>query len=253
MESSAVPEKENYRPLKRYFRQRAHCNPLSHNDTFTYPETPDDMDWSTYYPRYFDEKLTPREQNAMAEKQVSVLDVGCGYGGLSVALSSLLPDELILGLEIRMKVTEYVDLRIKNLREENPGQYENVSVMRTNAMKYLANFIRKGQLNKMFFCFPDPHFKEKNHRRRIISQVLLSEYMYYLKEGGILYTITDVEDLANWHRSQLEEHPGFELLSEEELKDDPVVDAVYHSTEEGKKVERNHGKKYLYAARRKRD
>ena len=85
------------------------------------------------------------------------------------------------------------------------------------------------------------------------SQVLLSEYMYYLKEGGILYTITDVEDLANWHRSQLEEHPGFELLSEEELKDDPVVDAVYHSTEEGKKVERNHGKKYLYAARRKRD
>ena len=42
-------------------------------------------------------------------------------------------------------------------------------MMRTNAMKYLANFIRKGQLSKMFFCFPDPHFKEKNHRRRIIS------------------------------------------------------------------------------------
>ena len=41
--------------------------------------------------------------------------------------------------------------------------------MLTNAMKYLANFIRKGQLSKMFFCFPDPHFKEKNHRRRIIS------------------------------------------------------------------------------------
>lgn len=24
------------------------------------------------------------------------------------------------------------------------------------------------QLEKMFFLFPDPHFKEKNHRRRII-------------------------------------------------------------------------------------
>lgn len=32
-----------------------------------------------------------------------------------------------------------------------------------------------------------------------------------------------------------------------------MVDAVYHSTEEGKKVERNAGKKYLYAARRKLD
>ena len=52
-----------------------------------------------------------------------------------MALSTILPDELILGLEIRMKVTEYVDLRIKNLREENPGKYQNASVMRTNAMK----------------------------------------------------------------------------------------------------------------------
>lgn len=95
------------------------------------------------------------------------------------------------------------------------------------------------------------------------SQVLLSEYMYYLRPGGILYTITDVEDLANWHHDQLQEHPGFELLTEEELvgmvvrhkqqKDDPVIDAVYHSTEEGKKVERNAGKKMLWAARRKAD
>ena len=77
--------------------------------------------------------------------------------------------------------------------------------------------------------------------------------MYYLQPGGILYTITDVEDLANWHRDQLQMHPGFELLSEDELKDDPVVNAVYTSTEEGKKVERNSGSKYLYAARRKAD
>lgn len=84
-------------------------------------------------------------------------------------------------------------------------------------------------------------------------QVLLSEYMYYLRPGGILYTITDVEDLALWHKTQLEDHPGFELLNEEELKTDPVVDAVYHSTEEGKKVERNNGKKFLYAARRKQN
>ena len=180
-----------------------------------------------------------------------------------MALSTILPEELILGLEIRMKLCEYVDLRIKNLRQENPGQYQNASVLRTNAMKYLPNYIRKGQLSRMFFCFPDPHFKEKNHRRRIISPVLLSEYMYYLKPNGILYTITDVEELSLWHKKQLEDHPGFELLTEEELvgmengsevqKDDPVVDAVYHSTEEGKKVERNAGKKFLYAARRKSD
>jgi hypothetical protein len=38
-------------------------------------------------------------------------------------------------------------------------------------MKYLPHFLEKGQLEKIFFCFPDPHFKAKNHRRRIITDV----------------------------------------------------------------------------------
>jgi hypothetical protein len=40
------------------------------------------------------------------------------------------------------------------LRRENPGQYQNISVLRHNAMKYLPNFFRKGQLTKLFFLFP---------------------------------------------------------------------------------------------------
>ena len=31
--------------------------------------------------------------------------------------------------------------------------------IRTNAMKCIMNYFPKGQLSKMFFCFPDPHFK----------------------------------------------------------------------------------------------
>ena len=65
-------------------------------------------------------------------------------------------------------MTDYVAERIKALRVETPGSYQNVSVVRTNAMKYLPRYFGKGQLTKMFFCFPDPHFKRANHRRRII-------------------------------------------------------------------------------------
>jgi hypothetical protein len=28
-------------PQKKYYRSRAHCNPLSHNDGFNYPTAPD--------------------------------------------------------------------------------------------------------------------------------------------------------------------------------------------------------------------
>jgi tRNA (guanine-N7-)-methyltransferase len=67
-------------------------------------------------------------------------------------------------------VCEFVRLRIEELRKEK-SECMNGAVLRTNAMKYLPNFFHKGQLEKIFFCFPDPHFKAKNHRRRIISEV----------------------------------------------------------------------------------
>ncbi|KAI4378599.1 hypothetical protein MLD38_016057 [Melastoma candidum] len=118
----------------------------------------------------------------------------------------------MIGMEIRDKVTEFVKERISALRTTNPGQYQNNSVVRTNSMKYIPNYFEKGQLTKMFFLFPDPHFKEKSHRRRVISPHLLDEHAYTFAVGGIVYTITDVEELGEWVESCLDEHPMFELV-----------------------------------------
>ena len=59
-----------------------------------------------------------------------------------------------------MKVSDYVMDRVKALRhnaslEDNPEtDYQNVACIRTNAMKHLPNFFKKGQLSTMFFLFP---------------------------------------------------------------------------------------------------
>lgn len=58
----------------------------------------------------------------------------------------MFPDNLMLGLEIRVKVSDYVNDRIKALRLQHSGQYQNAAVLRTNAMKYLPNFFHKGQV-----------------------------------------------------------------------------------------------------------
>jgi tRNA (guanine-N7-)-methyltransferase len=97
----------------------------------------------------------------------------------------------------------------------------------------------------MFFCFPDPHFKRKNHGRRIVSERLLSEYAWLLKPTiGRLYCITDVLELHEWHVDKCDKHPLFRRLTEEEVKEDPCVEAMQTATEESQKVDRAGSCKY---------
>ncbi|XP_006909036.1 tRNA (guanine-N(7)-)-methyltransferase isoform X3 [Pteropus alecto] len=215
------------------------------------------MDWSELYPEFFaqnqshDDPKDKKEKRAQA--QVEFADIGCGYGGLLVELSPLFPDTLILGLEIRVKVSDYVQDRIRALRAAPGGGFQNIACLRSNAMKHLPNFFRKGQLTKMFFLFPDPHFKRTKHKWRIISPTLLAEYAYVLRVGGLVYTITDVLELHNWMCTHFEGHPLFERVPLEELSEDPIVGHLGTSTEEGKKVLRNGGKNFPAIFRRIQD
>lgn len=150
-----------------------------------------------------------------------------------------------------------------------PGNYENISAIRSNTMKFLPNFFAKHQLSKIFICFPDPHFKMRKHKARIISETLNAEYAYVLRPGGLMYTITDVEEYHHWilkHFRQEEEAPVaqdeygaggvtdlFERVSEEELERDPSVRVMKDATEEGKKVTRHKGHKFVAVFRRKAD
>jgi tRNA (guanine-N7-)-methyltransferase len=79
-------------------------------------------------------------------------------------------EDLAIGMEIRDKVSHFVADKIKTLRvNTNHTKYNNIAILRTNTMKLLLNYFYKEQLDKIFFCFPDPHFKKYNHRRRIIK------------------------------------------------------------------------------------
>lgn len=296
-------------PQKRYFRQRAHINPLNVADGFEYPLAPTRMRWRAHYPAHFSVNDASGCEAASTGARVTVADIGCGFGGLLAGLSPVLPDSLLLGLEIRAKVAEYVRLRIlaarrgaavpsltgasevaeaapaiKPVPEPAPAADEpvaasaltamvtaastaedmeaaaaaaaetstchNASVIKTNAMKLLPRYFARAQLSKLFFCFPDPHFKRANVRRRVINVSLLAEYAYVLREGGLLYTITDVRDLHNWMVANCEAHPAFIRVPDAELVDDPCVPVMRACTEEGQKVARLHGSKFVAVFRR---
>ena len=261
-------------PRKRFFRQRAHANPLVSIEHLEVPVRPfrgrtDDagaFDVFRHYP------------SADASRRVTMVDVGCGYGGLLIRLAPQFKDELLLGMEIRDKVAEYVRLRIEADRaahragerpeppSDDEGQgvqesqsakfgdlehdYNNVSVAQSNSMKHWTRFFAKGQLKKLFFCFPDPHFKASKVRWRIISPALLSQYAFSLAIGGMLYTITDVRDLHEWMVLHCTQHPLFERVPDADLEADPAAQTMWNATEEGQKVERTQGKKFMAVFRR---
>jgi tRNA (guanine-N7-)-methyltransferase len=138
-------------------------------------------------------------------------------------------------------------------------------------MKFLPNYFTRHQLSKVFICFPDPHFKARKHKARIVSASLNAEYAWVLRPGGFLYTITDVKDLHLWMvghferggvkeegegGDEVEEDEGgikelWERVSDDELEKDECVRIMREETEEGKKVARNNGDKYVAVWRRK--
>lgn len=50
-------------PQKKFFRQRAHVNPLSFAQSYDYPISPERMDWAPYFPAY---AAAPGEEGAYA-------------------------------------------------------------------------------------------------------------------------------------------------------------------------------------------
>lgn len=68
-------------------------------------------------------------------------------------LVSLSPiyDSLMLGLELRTKVAAYVSDRITALRSQFPDKYNNISILRSNAMKFMPNLFHKHQVHLLSY------------------------------------------------------------------------------------------------------
>lgn len=195
------------------------------------PKNPDHANWKLHYPSFYGMQNNNNDHivvntakfeicyDELHKHEIvpTILDIGCGYGGLMFGLSKHFPDKLILGQEIRDKVANFVGKKINSLRI-NSGYKEclNLGVVRTNTMKLLHNYFLKESVEKMFICFADPHFKRVNHRRRIINQNLLTDYAYIMKTGGMLYEVTDVKDLHDWNVKHLDMHPMFERIPDED-------------------------------------
>lgn len=118
------------------------------------------------------------------------LDAGCADGRFLLERAANHPERDFVGMEIRQPMVVKAG---KALAEVG---LRNVCFVHCNANFSLAPSVDPGSLVAVHVQFPDPWFKAKHHKRRVINQDFLRDCWERLAPGGTLYWSTDVCELA---------------------------------------------------------
>ncbi len=106
-----------------------------------------------------------------------------------------------IGLEIRQEFIAPVTERARESGLDVRVFFSNVSV---DLPYYLAGY----QVARFFINFPDPYFKKKQHKRRVMADELVIDMWNALAPGGELFFQSDIWDLALDAMDTIEAHDG---------------------------------------------
>jgi len=123
------------------------------------------------------------------------LDIGCAAGEFLFDLALVNNSWNYLGIEIREKLVKNAQLKV--LKRE----IKNLYFLFGNANNILndvqSKFIIKN-LKSISFNFPDPWFKKRHYKRRIIQPEFITILSNSLQKGTLIFIKTDVKDLFDY-------------------------------------------------------
>lgn len=135
------------------------------------------------------------------------LDIGCARGEFLLSMATLQPNWNFLGLEIREPLVEQANAKVSELGLRNLYYlFGNVN----NSLKPLLESFEVGTLQRVTLQFPDPWFKKRQAKRRVVQPELVDTLATYLMDGGEVFLQSDVEAVAVEMCDRFEAHPGFQ-------------------------------------------
>lgn len=117
------------------------------------------------------------------------LEIGCADAQFLFERAAQEPSRVHLGLEIRDQLVDQV-----NERAEQTGL--PVRAIFCNANNHLRSVFPEGSVRRVFLNFPDPWFKKRHRKRRMIDEALVCDIHHVLEPGGELFFQSDVWDVA---------------------------------------------------------
>lgn len=144
-------------------RVRQHVNPLS--EKYQIPVVM--PDWSQVYAQ---------------PSQPLHLDIGCGKGIFVMQMAELQPDWNFLGMEIRKPVVDQAQQRLAELGLTNLHiMYGNANI---SLRALMESWGPNHPLQQVSIQFPDPWFKKRHQKRRVLQPSLVNELAEFLPSGG---------------------------------------------------------------------
>ncbi len=191
-----------------FVRVREHVNPLSRK--YQIPAVP--PAWREIYEN-LDQPLH--------------LDIGCGRGRFVLQMAQQQPNWNFLGLEIREPLVE----QAQSWRDElGLSNLHYLFCNANNSARPLLESLPSGVLQTVSIQFPDPWFKRKQQKRRVVQPELVEELAQFLVPGGTLFIQSDVVEVATDMRDRFDAHPAFQRQEPDWLPANPMPVATERET-----------------------
>jgi tRNA (guanine-N7-)-methyltransferase len=126
------------------------------------------------------------------------VELGCAEAHFLVDLARADRTTLFVGVEIRRELVAFTN------RELARAGLDNVQLVFANMSVDMPRLFAPGGVRRFFLNFPDPWFKTRQHKRRVIGPELMEEIHRALAPPGELFVQTDIFDLAMEAMSALE-------------------------------------------------
>jgi tRNA (guanine-N7-)-methyltransferase len=134
------------------------------------------------------ESFRGRRPELAAGRPVEV-EVGCAEAQFLFERAARDPDRTYIGLEIRHQLVDDVNRRA--VQEGLP-----VRAVFCHANHHLVDLFGPGQVARVYVNFPDPWFKRRHHKRRLMDEELARDIHRVLAPGGELLFQSDVWAIA---------------------------------------------------------
>jgi tRNA (guanine-N7-)-methyltransferase len=132
-----------------------------------------------------------------------VLELGCGKGEYTVALSRKYPGKNFIGVDIK---GARMWRGAKTVAEEN---IPNAAFLRIR-IEFIDNFFAQDEIDEIWITFPDPQINKP--RKRLTSPLFLNRYRKFLIDGGVIHLKTDSRLLHDYTLNVINEN-RFTLIS----------------------------------------